>query len=177
MQRVSVIGVTGSGKTTFAASLATRLQVAHVELDALHWEPNWTMAELDVFRRRVAGQVSADRWVIDGNYAKVRDLVWGRADTVVWLDYAFALTFARLLRRTLARIRSGEALWSGNRERFAEQFLSRESLFVWAIKTYPRYRATFPVLLASETYRHLRVVRLRAPQAAQRWLGSLAQAG
>jgi len=177
MQRVSVIGVTGSGKTTFAASLATRLQVAHVELDALHWEPNWTMAELDVFRRRVAGQVSADRWVIDGNYAKVRDLVWGRADTVVWLDYAFALTFARLLRRTLARIRSGEALWNGNRERFAEQFLSRESLFVWAIKTYPRYRAAFPALLASEPYGHLRVVRLRAPRDAQTWLGNLSQAG
>ena len=75
MQRVSVIGVTGSGKTTFAASLAARLRVPHVELDALHWEPNWTMAELDVFRRRVARQVSADGWVIDGNYAKVRDLV------------------------------------------------------------------------------------------------------
>ena len=101
------------------------------------------MAELDVFRHRVASQVSADGWVIDGNYAKVRDLVWARADTVVWLDYSFALTFARLLRRTLARIHSGEELWNGNRERFAEQFLSRDSLLVWAITTYPRYRATF----------------------------------
>ena len=130
MQRVSVIGVTGSGKTRFAASLASRLHVPHVELDALHWEPNWTMVELDIFRGRVASQVSADGWVIDGNYAKVRDLVWGRADTVVWLDYSFALTFARLLRRTLARIRSGEELWNGNRERFAEQFFSRESLLI-----------------------------------------------
>jgi adenylate kinase family enzyme len=177
MQRASVIGVTGSGKTTFAASLAARLRVPHVELDALHWEPNWTMAELDVFRRRVARQVSADGWVIDGNYAKVRDLVWGRADTVVWLDYSFALTFARLLRRTLARIRSGEELWNGNRERFAEQFLSRDSLLVWAIKTYPRYRATLPALLASDACSHLRVVRLRAPRDAQEWLGGLSDAG
>jgi adenylate kinase family enzyme len=177
MQRVSVIGVTGSGKTTFAASLATRLRVPHVELDALHWEPNWTMAELDVFHHRVATHVSADGWVIDGNYSKVRDLVWGRADTVVWLDYSFALTFARLLRRTLARVHSGEELWNGNRERFAGQFLSRDSLLVWAIKTYPRYRATFPVLLANNAYSHLRVVRLRAPRDARRWLGSLSDAG
>jgi adenylate kinase family enzyme len=173
MQRVSVIGVTGSGKTTLAASLATTLQVPHVELDALHWEPNWTMAELDAFRRRVASHVAAAGWVIDGNYSKVRDLVWERADTVVWLDYSFALTFARLLRRTLARIRTGEALWNGNRERFAEQFLSRDSLPWWAIKTYPRYRATFPALLTSERYAHVQLVRLRAPRDAQRWLSSL----
>jgi adenylate kinase family enzyme len=173
MQRVSVIGVTGSGKTTFAASLARRLQVPHVELDALHWEPNWTMAELDVFRRRVTSHVAADGWVVDGNYSKVRDIVWRRADTVVWLDYSFALTFGRLLRRTLARIHTREELWNGNRERFSDQFLSRESLFVWAIKTHSRYRATFPALLASAAYSHLRVVHLRAPRDAQTWLDSL----
>jgi adenylate kinase family enzyme len=154
--RVAVIGVTGTGKTTFAAALARKLGVPHIELDALHWEPNWVMAELDVFRERVERAVAADRWVVDGNYSKTRDLVWSRADTVVWLDYAFALTFARLLRRTLARVISGEELWNGNRERFADQFLSRDSVFLWAIQTYPRYRATFPKLLASDAYAHLR---------------------
>jgi adenylate kinase family enzyme len=173
MQRVSVIGVTGAGKTTLAAALAAKLQAPHVELDALHWEPNWTMAELHVFRRRVASHIAADRWVIDGNYSKVRDLVWGRADTVVWLDYPFAVTFARLLRRTFARVWSGQELWNGNRERFAEQFLSRDSLLAWAIKTHPKYRATFPMLFADESYGHLRVVRLRRPREAQRWLSSL----
>jgi hypothetical protein len=92
---------------------------------------------------------------------------------VVWLDYTFALTFFRLLRRTISRVRSGEELWNGNRERFAEQFLSRESLFLWAIQTYPRYRATFPALLASEAYAHMQVVRLRAPRQARAWLASL----
>jgi adenylate kinase family enzyme len=169
-ERVAVIGLTGTGKTTFAAALAHKLGVPHVELDALHWEPNWVMAELDVFRARVERAVAGDRWVVDGNYSKVRDLVWSRADTVVWLDYSFALTFARLLRRTLARVISGEELWNGNRERFAEQFLSRESLFLWAIQTYPRYRVTFPRLLASEAYRHLQVVRFQTPRAADHWL-------
>src|SRR5262249_29948937 len=115
VRRVSVIGVTGSGKTTFAASLASRLHLPHVELDALHWEPDWRMAELEVFRNRVGSAAAGDGWVIEGNYSKVRDLVWARADTVVWLDYSFPLTFVRLLRRTIARVRTGEELWNGNR--------------------------------------------------------------
>jgi adenylate kinase family enzyme len=39
MNRIAVIGVTGSGKTTFANQLAQILLVPHVELDALHWMP------------------------------------------------------------------------------------------------------------------------------------------
>jgi adenylate kinase family enzyme len=170
VRRVVVLGVSGAGKTTFAAALARKLGVPHIELDALHWEPNWVMAELDTFRDRVARAVAADEWVVDGNYAKARDLVWSRADTVVWLDYSFALSFMRLVRRTVARVSTGEELYSGNRERFREQFLSRDSLFLWAIKSYRKHRATYPTVLASDRYRHLQVVRLRTPRAAASWL-------
>jgi hypothetical protein len=32
------------------------------------------------FRARVADFTAAPRWVVDGNYSAVRDLVWSRAD-------------------------------------------------------------------------------------------------
>ncbi len=41
MRRIVVIGTSGSGKTTLARELAGRLNVPHIELDALHWKPNW----------------------------------------------------------------------------------------------------------------------------------------
>ncbi len=170
MQRVVVVGLTGAGKTTLARALSARLGVPHIELDALHWEPNWVMAELDVFRDRVARAAAADAWVADGNYGKARDLVWSRADSLVWLDYSFALTFMRLVRRTVVRVSTGQELYSGNRERFKDQFLSRDSLFLWAINSYRKHRATYPDLFADEAYRHLQVVRLRTPRAADNWL-------
>lgn len=52
-QRISVVGTSGSGKTTLARQISQRLSIPHVELDALHWEPNWTEAPLDIFRKRV----------------------------------------------------------------------------------------------------------------------------
>src|SRR2546426_6462918 len=142
--RVSVVGSTGSGKTTVARELARRLGVPHVELDALNWGPSWTMVPVDVFKERVARAVVGDGWVIDGNYGGrgAGDLVWPRADTVIWLDPPLHVIFARLFKRALRRIRSREEVWpgTGNRETYRNQFLSRESLFIWALRTYWRRR-------------------------------------
>jgi len=42
MQRVLVVGISGSGKTTVAGSLAARVRVPLVELDALQHGAGWT---------------------------------------------------------------------------------------------------------------------------------------
>lgn len=78
LRRIVVVGTTGSGKSTLARTLAQRLNVPHVELDALHWEPNWRQAAPPVFRERTAHALAGEGWVVDGNYSVVRDLTWSR---------------------------------------------------------------------------------------------------
>ena len=172
MQRVAIIGVTGSGKSTLAAALSRRLDIPWVELDALFWEPAWTPAPREVFRSRVAAALAGNAWVVDGNYSAVRDLVWVRADTVIWLDYPLPVILARLLWRILRRWWKREVLWHGNRERLAEHFLTRDSRLLWALRTYPKYQREYPALFASETYRHLTVLRFRAPHQTSQWLAA-----
>ena len=118
MKRIAIVGTTGSGKTTLARRVAQRCLISHIELDALQWEPNWTPAEPQGFRDRVTAALSGDRWVVDGNYSAVRDIVWAKADTVVFLDYPFGLVLRRLLWRTWRRSLHREELWNGNRETF-----------------------------------------------------------
>jgi adenylate kinase family enzyme len=172
VRRVSVVGSTCSGKTTFSRELASLLGVTCVELDALNWGPNWTMVDETLFRERVDAATSGDAWVVDGNYGGkgAREIVWGRADTVVWLDPPLWVILMRLWRRSVGRIRSGYALWGGNRETFRNTFLSRESLFVWAVKTYWRRKRNFREQLARPEYAHLEVRRFTRSEDAERWL-------
>lgn len=177
MNRISVIGTSGSGKTTFANKLAGILRMPHVELDALHWEADWAPAPRDVFRSRVREAVGAERWVVDGNYSKsARDLVWERADTVVWLDFSFTVTIGRALRRTIYRLVTGEECCNGNRERVG-MAISRDSIILWVLQSYKRHRLEYPLLLATQEHRGARTVRLRSPKEADRWLMRLPPAG
>ena len=174
MRRVVVGGETSAGKTTFSRSLAGRLGVPAIELDALFWGPGWSRPAPEAFRARVAAAVAADAWVVDGNYSVVRDLVWQRADTFIWLDPPFRVLLWRLFRRTNRRIRTGEELWSGNRERFGNAYLSRDSLYVWLIRAHPRHRRDWPVAIARHP--HLRVLRFRSAREAAAWLDTVVAA-
>jgi adenylate kinase family enzyme len=174
MRRVVVVGTTGSGKTSVARRLAGRLGVPHVELDALQWEPNWTAAETSVLRDRAARAVAGDGWVVDGNYSKVRDIVWPRAEVLIWLDYSLPVIIRQLARRTIRRILRREELWSGNKESFRVTFFSRDSLFVWVLQTYRRHRREYAELPRRPEHAHLRVVRLRSPAETRAWLAGLA---
>lgn len=169
-QRIVVVGTTGSGKTSFAARLARALGVRHIELDALHWEPDWREAPDGVFRKRVQAATATGGWVVDGNYSIVRDIVWGRADTVIWLDYGIFTILFRLVRRTFRRAFTREVLWNGNRERFLTSFFSRESILLWALKTYWVRKRNYPRVLSLPEHSHLQVVRLCSPREAERWL-------
>src|SRR5579875_4043583 len=79
VRRVSVVGCSGSGKSTVGRRLARDLHVPYIELDSIFHQPGWVPLPRDEFRRRVTEVVAADGWVIDGNYSSVQPLVWDRA--------------------------------------------------------------------------------------------------
>ncbi len=58
--KIAVVGTSGSGKTTVARALAEHHGVPHVELDALHWGPNWAPCPTEEFRVRVQEALSQE---------------------------------------------------------------------------------------------------------------------
>lgn len=172
MERINVVGTSCSGKTTLARTLAERLGLPRIELDALFWDRDWTPVPDPVFRARVTDAVDGERWVVDGGYSAVRDITWSRVDTVVWLDYPMPLVLARWAGRTVVRIRSREEFWpgTGNRESVANA-LRRDGLLWWILRTHRRRRRTMAAALSARP--DITAVRLRSPAEAERFLDSL----
>ena len=173
-RRLVVIGTSGAGKTTVAKRIASILDVPHIELDSYRYGPNWTRTPDDVVRDRLSEALRAEAWVADGNYYRMaRDVVWPRANTVLWLDYSIHVVMWRLFCRTMRRGILREERWNGNRERLWWHFCRRDSLFLWALKTHWSRRRTMPAAFARPEHAHLDVVHLRSTKSTNEWLGTL----
>jgi adenylate kinase family enzyme len=88
MQRVLVMGCSGSGKSTFGRALAGKLDLPFVSLDQLFWLPGWREPKMEDFTAKATRAAEGPAWVMDGNYTRygAGELRRARADTIVWFD-------------------------------------------------------------------------------------------
>jgi adenylate kinase family enzyme len=175
VERISVVGSSGSGKTTVARRLATALSVPHIELDALHWGPDWSAATGDELSERLSAATAdaGEAWVVDGNYwSKLGPQVWTMADTVVWVSpprwRAMWQSVTRIVRRAATR----EELWAGNRESWRGLMFWRgeDSILWWAWTTYTRTQERYAEAMDEPRWAHLTFHRLETRREVERFI-------
>ena len=174
-KRIIVIGSSNAGKSTLAERLAARLDVPFIELDALHWEPGWVEAKLDVFRDRIRAAIEPDAWVMAGNYLrKQQEVSWPCADTIVFLDLPLPTLLRRCTRRCWQRWRSQEALYGGeNRENLSDSLMiwnTDKSLIAHITTTHRRRRSDYDAMSRDRRWAHLLFIRLRSVEEINDWL-------
>ncbi len=172
MRKVLVTGSTGAGKTTLARAVAGQTGIPFHEMDALAFAgPGWRENENLV--ADVSRITAGPSWVFDSlGYPRVRDLLWSRADTVIWLDYSRALVMRRVLRRSAARTLLRRRVFGGNVETLSAWF-RRDHPAWWAWSHYAARRAEIAARCADPRFAPLHVVRLSAPREARAWLAAL----
>ena len=173
MNRIIVIGTSCSGKSTFSKELALKLTLEYIELDALHWLPDWVERDDDIFTELVQSATETDNWVIDGNYGVVRQITWNKADTIIWLNYPFFLVFFRALKRTLRRMITHEQCCGNNKESFRLSFFSRNSILLWVLTSYHRNKRDFPGIFQQPEFNHLQIIILQSPKKTEQFLQQL----
>ncbi|MCW3796990.1 hypothetical protein OMW55_04115 [Sphingomonas sp. BN140010] len=173
-RRISIVGASGSGKTTLGRQVAERLGLPFWELDEERRAVEYHAAR-ECFRDRIADLARGNSWVIDGHYRDVRDLIWSRADVVVWLNLPLHVVAKRLIgryrRKRMAlssQPRPGEPPLSAATQLSSASWRRRLARLIKTLRERNLYRR----LLRSD-HPELRVVELRSPEAARWWLEKL----
>ena len=167
-----MIGTSGSCKSTFAKALAAALDIPYIEMDQLHWKPNWTESCNDEFFSRREQALSCDSWVLDGNYTRTTHIKWRRVEQVAWLDYCFTRTLYQACKRALSRAITQRALWpgAGNRESWARLF-SKDSMILWSFQHYLPNKEKFVDLMRDTNYTTaMDFIRPCSPQEASTFI-------
>lgn len=179
MQRISVVGNSGSGKSTFAKQLADILHLRHIELDSIFHQENWTPLPDDEFVSTVTDATSEDNWVVCGNYRRVRDIIWNRADTIVVFDFPRRIVMWRVMKRTAQRFLRREILWNGNREslRNVLSFHDPEkSIISWAWTQHSDYSAMYRAERNNNSRPHIQWMVFTSPKDVQNFLDNCSSA-
>ena len=168
--RVLIYGVTGSGKTSLAAKVATVTGLPWHSVDDLTWEPGWTTVPLDEQRRRIEAICAGERWILDTAYGSWLDIPLAHVQVIVALDYPRWRSLGRLVRRTALRAVDRRKICNGNTESFRQAF-SRDSIIVWHFRSFTRKRQRIGTWAADSSGPE--VIRLTTPRATRRWLAGL----
>jgi adenylate kinase family enzyme len=168
MNRVLIAGVSGAGKTTLARKIEARLGLPHHELDALHHGPGWV--KRPEFESDVDAFTAEPCWVTEEQYHPLLgDMLWQRADTLIWLDLPRSTVMWRVIRRSFRYAITRKLLWNGNRERFRD-WISPGHPIRWAWAQHGRRKRVVAERIAMHP--KITVIRLSSAREARDWVRS-----
>lgn len=167
MQRVTILGPGGAGKSVLARRLGAAWDLPVRHLDAAFWGPGWRATPPDLWREVVSGLAQDDRWVIEGGYPEVLDLLLARAELVVLLDLPRRVTLPRLVLRPV-RWRDRN---KGDLPRGMHHVADRDNL-TWAWRWPAQHRDAALAAVSSFAAGGGETAVLRSPAEVRRWLAA-----
>ena len=137
MERILIIGCSGSGKSRLARKLGQKLGLPVIHLDQLWWTENWQNVTVEEFDSRLAMALSMDRWIIDGNYSRTMGVRLSQCDTVIYLDFSRWACLLGMCQRLLSsRGKTRPDMPAGCPERFSWEFVK----WIWDFNKNNRVR-------------------------------------
>ena len=133
IQRIHILGASGSGTTTLGRALAERLQCAHFDTDDYFWlptDPPFTHQRACTERQQLLMDdlTGQDAWVVSGSLCGWGDVAIPLFELVVFLWVPHEVRMDRLHRRVQARFRE-RLLPGGDMHESSQAFLARAASY------------------------------------------------
>ena len=160
--RIAIVGISASGKSTFARALAARTGLPLLHGDELEWTPDWVQRPPAGLQALHAEWLARPRWIIEGWIDLERVSRLNAADLVIDLDYSRWLCAWRVLLRMLRGQKRAE-MPEGCIDRFQPDYLN--TVF------FKKERPYVDGALRAATIKDYR--RFTTPREAEAWLSAL----
>lgn len=124
MERICIIGGSGTGKTTLANNLGRELNLPVYHIDGIHHLENWKVRDKDERDKMIIERANEDKWIIDGTYRSTLQYRLEKADFVIYLDYSTVAQVRGVLSRFIKGYGKEKEEIPGCKEQMSWKFLS-----------------------------------------------------
>ena len=125
--KISIIGYSASGKSTFAKNIGEILDIPVLHLDKVNFLPNWEERKVEESEKIVLDFIKKnnDKFVIDGNYSKFAyDLRMKISDKIFFFDFdRFTCLFQAFQRYNKYKGKVRESMTEGCCEKLDWEFI------------------------------------------------------
>jgi len=122
--RISIIGGSGTGKTTLANELSKMYNIPVTHIDGIHHLENWQIRDNDERDKIILDIVEQEKWIIDGTYKATLKPRLEKADIVIWLDYSTFTQIKGILKRWIKNRGKERTEIPGCKERMTKEFFT-----------------------------------------------------
>ncbi|QQE13139.1 hypothetical protein JD969_06665 [Planctomycetota bacterium] len=102
INRITIIGCCGGGKSTLAKHLSKKLSIPRHDLDDLFWHEDWVLTPKEKQPAVLAPIIEDDEWIIDSNYAATLLAErFNRSDLIIHIDLPTWFCLFRISKRSI----------------------------------------------------------------------------
>ena len=102
MQKISIIGVSGIGKTTLARKISSKTEIPIIYIDSYIWEEDWKLVDREKAQSDLRSALSQHKkWIIEGYLNYIPEEILLRPDIVLYLKFNRWIVLFRNIKRWL----------------------------------------------------------------------------
>jgi adenylate kinase family enzyme len=168
-RRIVIVGASGAGKSSLAEELSCILRIPCFELDG-STEQDRPESDLQAYVHRIAG---LEAWIVPADYTSIRQILWPRAEAILWLDYPLPFALTRLARREFTVYLIQKVFVRQTYSNFWMKYLNKLQAFRRAFYMHRRNRRNLLSLLQQKEFTHIVLLRFKKPAQTSAWVSEL----